>query len=471
VRLNVLSIPKAAIMKHPNFQSSISERNDEVICQFTRTYSSKQKPIEINFREILRTEIKNTDRYTHLIHSYPAKLLVHIPFFFLNNSYLSNPKDTVLDPFNGTGTVLLESILAGRNALGADANPLARLIAEVKVTQFSTRELTAYLHDVLSIASEQRKVEMPEVVNCDYWFSPNTQAQLAAILSTIKQIKNEQVKNFMLVSLSNCVKKVSYADHRISVPVKLNPERYNYHSEERKNIQLKLEGLKTVNVFEKFAAVANDNIRRFRDLEALNVSHVQAKIISEDARKLSNSLTGKKRPLKSESVQLIITSPPYASAQKYIRATSLNLGWLELAKPLELSKLNEKNIGRESFKVAELDITSTGIKSADKLIEKVATVNKNRAFIVCKYLLEMQEALDEMIRVLKPNGYLVLVIGNNTVCKQEFMTESYFTEYLQNQGLVLQFKLLDDIKSRGLMTKRNKTADIISREWILVFKK
>ena len=34
-----------------------------------------------------------------------------------------------------------------------------------------------------------------------------------------------------------------------------------------------------------------------------------------------------------------------------------------------------------------------------------------------------------------------------------------------------EFKLIDDIQSYGLMTKRNKTADIISREWILVFKK
>lgn len=35
----------------------------------------------------------------------------------------------------------------------------------------------------------------------------------------------------------------------------------------------------------------------------------------------------------------------------------------------------------------------------------------------------------------------------------------------------LQFKLIDDIKSYGLMTKRNKTASTISCEWVLVFKK
>ena len=98
-------------------------------------------------------------------------------------------------------------------------------------------------------------------------------------------------------------------------------------------------------------------------------------------------------------------------------------------------------------------------------------VNPKRAFIVCTYLNEMKEALNEMIRVIKSNGYLILIIGNNKVCNLEFNTQDYLTEYLLSRGLKLQFKLIDGIKSYGLMTKRNKTADIISREWILVFKK
>lgn len=91
--------------------------------------------------------------------------------------------------------------------------------------------------------------------------------------------------------------------------------------------------------------------------------------------------------------------------------------------------------------------------------------------IIYSYLIEMKQALNEMIRVLKPGGYLALVIGNNMVCGRELNTQQYFSDYLSESGLELQFKLVDDIKSYGLMTKRNKTADIISREWILVFKK
>ena len=96
---------------------------------------------------------------------------------------------------------------------------------------------------------------------------------------------------------------------------------------------------------------------------------------------------------------------------------------------------------------------------------------KERAYIVGNYLNEMKMALDESSRVLKKGGYMIIVIGNNTVCNRPFDTQDYLTTYLQSKGMQLQFKLIDDIKSYGLMTKRNKTANRISCEWILVLKK
>ena len=66
---------------------------------------------------------------------------------------------------------------------------------------------------------------------------------------------------------------------------------------------------------------------------------------------------------------------------------------------------------------------------------------------------------------------MIIIIGNNTVCGRPFNTQEYLTTYIKSKGLSLQFKLIDDIKSYGLMTKRNKTASRISCEWILVFKK
>jgi DNA modification methylase len=447
----------------------ISDRNDLIIKKFIEDFSIKPIAIEVSFRKLL-PELKNIDRYTHLIHTYPAKLLVHIPYFFLNNSVFSKIDDNVLDPFNGSGTVLLESIISGRNGFGADANPLARLITEVKIKQLDTKNLAKIVKTVITNAIESEESIIPDVVNCDFWFPAKTKYQLAKLLTAINKIEDEPTKKFMLISFSNCVKKVSYADQRISVPVKLKPQRYENGSKEFIKIIERLKYLESINVFDKFSSIANENIERFKVLEKVNFNGSKAKIISTDARRLTVGIN-EEALLEDESIQLVITSPPYAGAQKYIRASSLNLGWTQLAKVEELLQLDRKNIGRENYRKSEINITTTGIATADELIENVFKIKPERANIVCNYILEMKDAFNEIIRVLKKDGYLVLIVGNNKICNKEFNTQEYFTEYIVSQGLELQFKLIDDIKSYGLMTKRNKTADIISREWILVFKK
>ena len=172
------------------------------------------------------------------------------------------------------------------------------------------------------------------------------------------------------------------------------------------------------------------------------------------------------------SVDMILTSPPYAGAQKYIRASWLNLYWLNLVKLEEVRELKTHNIGREDYRRDEVFESYTGIVAADKVLKDLYKNGyTKRAFLAANYLNEMKVALDECCRVLRTDGYMVIVIGNNTVCKRQFDTQDYLTAYLVSKGMKLQYKLIDDIKSYGLMTKRNKTADKISREWILVFKK
>ncbi|MCK5640973.1 MAG: hypothetical protein KAJ19_09260, partial [Gammaproteobacteria bacterium] len=60
-----------------------------------------------------------------------AKLLV---------SAFSQPGDTVLDPFCGSGTVLHTAILSGRSAVGWDSSPLATLISSAKLTGITAEE-------------------------------------------------------------------------------------------------------------------------------------------------------------------------------------------------------------------------------------------------------------------------------------------------------------------------------------------
>ena len=73
------------------------------------------------------------DRATHLLHWYPAKMFYRIPDQILRALRPDN-SCVILDPFCGSGTVLVEGLVRGYSAIGIDINPMARLISRVKTT-------------------------------------------------------------------------------------------------------------------------------------------------------------------------------------------------------------------------------------------------------------------------------------------------------------------------------------------------
>lgn len=428
---------------------------------FYETFQKDGEPIPVNFRALV-PELNRAERYTHLMHSYPAKLLTNIPFFFFATDALCPANGIVLDPFCGTGTVLLEAVLSGRNAWGADSNPLAQVISEVKTRYIPKTDLANVLSTVLERAKHVNgSLSFPKAVAI--WFSPNTLRQLFALQKAVNEIQDDVHRVFFEICLSSVVRRVSLADPSISVPVHWNPDRFESNPGKVKEVKDKLQQLQSINVFEKFENVCKANIDRVDSLKSHIRDGISARIISSDARELG---------IPNESVDMILTSPPYAGAQKYIRASWLNLYWLNLVKLEEIKELKTHNIGREDYRKGEVFECYTGIEAADTVLKELYSAGfTKRAFLAANYLNEMMVALDESFRVLKTGGFMVIVIGNNTVCKRRFDTQDYLTAYLVRKGMQLQYKLIDDIKSYGLMTKRNKTADTITREWILVFKK
>lgn len=437
--------------------------------EYVRKYQETGQPVSVNFRELVPL-LNNKERYTHLIHTYPAKLLSNIPYYFLMTEDFCPHGGIVLDPFCGTGTVLLEAALSGRQAWGADANPLAVLISKVKTTYISKEILLRSLSTILNRAERSR--EMPRMSSMiEGWFSDSTVTQLFRLQQSIEKIKNIKQKNFFLLCLSNLIRKVSYADPTIAVPVHLNPNRFAEGSERRETATFRLETLKAVDVYDKFEGICRLNIERINSLKGVKKINM-AEVVSNDARHLTKHLTDEE-VIPDNTVDLILTSPPYAGAQKYIRASRLNLFWMGMTDAAEIRNIDGKNIGREDYHKKEYDKKyTTSIDAADRVLEELyCKGKKERACIVGNYLNEMKVALDESYRVLKPGGHMIIIIGNNTVCGLSFNTQDYLTSYLQSKGMQLKFKLIDDIKSYGLMTKRNKTANTITSEWVLVLKK
>jgi len=379
------------------------------------------------------------------MHSYPAKLLPNIPIFFINCTSLAGPGSTIYDPFCGTGTVLVEGLLAGQRILGADANPLARLIASAKTTRIDLEDGLEIITSIADRAKQAPAAEFQPVVNVDKWFDPATKRQLGKIRTAVDQVSDPRSRQFAQVAFSQTVKKVSLADPRMSVPVR-------YRGEERELL---------------------DSFETFRRIGAANAIRVAA--LPADSRPLhigDDARTPLGNAPSAFQADLIITSPPYAGAQKYVRASSLSLGWLGMVPEGRLRTLETLNIGREHLNSAErTSLPKDHSDFANVTLRRIAEINPLRADIMRIYLAEMRQAASATVASLAEGGHLVLVMGDNQVCGIPFKTSHIIREFFESEGLTLLCELVDTIKSRGLMTKRNKTAGVIAREHVFLFRK
>lgn len=450
-----------------------TNQTDAALERLLQRYERTGRAVPVDFRRLVPC-LPSAERATHLLHPYPAKLLMHIPFFFLANSIFSRKRDVVADPFCGSGTVLLESQLAGRSAIGADSNPLARLLTSVKTSPIPSSTLDAGIDRFLDRIPQESRNGTPDVVNLEHWFYPHVIRQLRCLHEAIEATRREDVRDFFRVCFSNCVKRVSLADPRLSVPVRLRLGQYPEGHSLREKTDAHLRRLRRINVATVFLEVLEANRKRIATVEPFMDELPTAKVVSSDARSLGHNGTASASNGKARAgdVQLVITSPPYPGAQKYIRSSCLSLGWLGLCGSHELLKHKVETIGREEFRQSDYTtLAPTGLRAADRILTDIHSENPVRATIASTYLREMRDSIEEVWRHLKVGGYFVLIAANNQICGREFKTQHYLRMIAEEAGFRTILRMIDDIRSRGLMTKRNKTASVITREWVLVFAK
>ena len=274
-----------------------------------------QREINVSFRDH-GGAVGRRDFATHLIHSYPAKMFHRIPSVFLDTIELPTHAN-ILDPFCGSGTVLLEANLRGHNVVGIDINPLARLISRVKVTALDPTQLTSQLEPLIARAKRLRSRPSPQLT-LDFWLSSSARIGLHRLALAIEEIADNDCRSFFLVTLTSIVRRLSKADPTIPPLVRLRRDRANIAGTRYRNALHKSETVTTATVYSAFAYAATANIRRMSELSFLrsDVCSAQSSVLDADA-----AHTG----LASKTIDAIITSPPYCGAQKYVRTMKLEL--------------------------------------------------------------------------------------------------------------------------------------------------
>jgi len=394
-------------------------------------------------QEILRGELDFHDASSsyasHSLHAFAAKFPPQLPRTFIQ--YLTEPGDVVLDPMMGSGTAILEAGLLGRRAIGVDIDPLAVLLTAVKSTPLQaglirqageavTARALALIQQKAPLREEiRRRFDAPTLDFIDYWFLSETQEELIALLIAIEQQKEPRVLDFLRLLFSSVIITKSGG---VSLALDLA------HSRPHRVITKKPRS--PIKEFETRMRKA------LAALEDLPLKFPKIEIHRADARRL---------PLPSSSVDLVITSPPYANAIDYVRAHKFSLVWFGQS-IASLSQLRSAYIGAENCRQVPKEPLPVHAQAA---LQSLASLDAGKARVLRKYLIDMKRVLGEILRVLRPNCAAGIVVGPSTMRGIRIETHEHLAEIALELGFdvvgICERKLDRD---RRMMPARRKNA-------------
>lgn len=397
--------------------------------------------------EITDWEFKGLNDYhkIHQLHPYFAKYHSELPRRIIQS--MTKVNDVVLDPFCGSGTTLVESSLIGRNAIGIDMNPIACLMSNVKTSIISNSKATLIyklLHDIESdIDSYYGKTQptsrlngdnnykLPQFHNRDFWFTSNALNELAIIKRHILFQKDRVFLNLLLLSFSRIIVFAS-----------------NQHGESRYTRILKKR--KPKDIFNQFNKVVLNMFEVVKDYNK-HRKDVEIKVYNKDSRTMDF--------IKDNSIDLVVTSPPYLNSWDYGLYHRFRFFWLDMN-----VKLYEENEIGKHLRALE------GRSKTDE---------------VYRYRIDMRAVLKEVSRTLKHNKFCFIVNANSIVKKKFIDTNEILVEEAKKCNLMLidvldrrvngpHYGMHAALISKNIKVESKNFIDLKGtqkREQILIFKK
>lgn len=368
---------------------------------------------------------------------YPATFVSPIPKFLI--ALLTKVGDTVLDPFGGKGTTAVESAKQARIPIYNDLNPFA---ADITTALFQAIALTIESPDILSdevkrienyivTAEETRNFAARYGINVDVfsWYDQNSLAELFSIINLMhhefpRGIKLFNVRKLILTAIFKQAS--SQPGHFTYITDNCKPKTLVYKEAKKlyidKICQLRLSCLDLVKQFE-FAY----------PIEKLQNAILSAIIKTGDARCLDW--------ISDSTINLVITSPPYLCAQDYIK--TMRLTNLFFPNPIGFTESPQHEIGPRN-----------------KRRSKSGTV-------VADFYADLNQVFSEIERVLVPNGYFCLIIGQG----KSKITSSYDTISDLRQAIKTNYHFTEIYHVSRKISNRVIQVGGVDKEVIFIFQK
>lgn len=352
------------------------------------------------------------------IHSYPAKFSLDQAFSYIEK--YSKEKSVVYDPFAGSGTTLLAASALNRFSFGTDINFIAVLITQFKLLDLTSEELRDLMVFIEKFETnykfEYLTAEKFSYPSIDHWFCPES----IAILSYIKQCIS-QIDNPKLVTFSNCVfsQIINQASNQES------DTRYAAVFKPRLNADY----------------VANLFIKKFQAAVEMEKGFHRDPVILKGSSIFLHDSKLCYEVVKPNSVDLILTSPPYPNTYDYYLYHKHRMNWLGYDVHFSM----EKEIGsRREF---------SSLKAPKEKFDD-----------------DMSEIFSACDKVLKPGGYVALIMGDGKIRGVEYDAKANMEAICSALGWKLidySYSLLDDTSRCFAQSYRTKG----KKEHCLVFQK
>jgi tRNA G10 N-methylase Trm11 len=279
----------------------------------------------------------------------------------------------VIDPFCGSGTTPLACKQNGYESMGFDVSPFFVFVSKVKTDDYDLDELKEAIIKMSGWKYEKPR-KLPKEKFITRVFPKYTLEKVIFYRDKILEIENEKIRNFLFLALVDSSIKSSWT------------------SKDGSMVRIDKRGKPPLKKYFKYKVK-----KMLKDLKKTNIKPIKTKIEIGDARDLQ---------LEDESVDCVITSPPYLNQIKYTKIYAI-----ETSLFFDFPKTNLKSF--------------LGTKVEDRKVSDLG-LDENLPLIAKSYFVDMNKVLKEMYRVCRDKSKLSIVIGGgcfpNSVVESDKIT-------------------------------------------------
>lgn len=423
----------------------------------------------------------NSERdYVHGFCTYPAMMVPKMQREMLGVCLenLQGSAPCLLDPFAGSGTILVEGMLRGLDIVGIDINPLAILLCKVKTTILDPAILSEKSSQLVDRITVLDKVQLHQFNGINKWFTTQAIADLSRIRSAIIGEKEMDYRRFFWAAFCEIVRIVSNSrDCTYKLHIK---EKNEIDSYDKDAIDLFKTALQ-YNIINHNKFYTELKTRGHLKRDGITYKG-KVKIVLDDSIDYLNH--------SKKKYDLVFTSPPYGdnhTTVSYGQYSIMPLRWIDcgdiddsiddslLATLYEIDNLSLG--GKSSNKAmtpARKDVVNKSKTLKDQLdeINSIASPQSNK---VVAFYSDYDRFLSALSRKMKPNAISVWTLGNRKVAKQEIFMNKIMVELCENYKMQLltgfSRKILNKRmpKLNGYKGQEKGLQNTMTREHILIF--